>query len=146
MRQTINIEKSANNGVVKDIDKSDFLGLGNSSTSRGDLFLFATALGLSEGRRKPLANKESFVRTSYVEKEFPLYRCLLFKDSIQNNLDNIDLIQEMDNSFNIAEEYANVGFEKLKEILSQKTDDFLFAQRLIMQNDKMAEKLEFEQQ
>lgn len=115
----LNISKDAKE-IIDKIDKERFLGLNNPETSRTDLFLFAMALGLETDTKIPLSNKEGLTRTSYLIKdEALLYSVFIDKMGDKNNLEECT---EKNKVFELAEEYANTGFDLIKNMMDTKSE------------------------
>lgn len=89
------------------LDQKNFFMLKATNTSRSELFNFALALGLDEDKT-PLKRKNDLTRENYMNGFKYMYHSLL-----PNYNEEIDEAS----SFMSAEEYANTGFYKLKELI-----------------------------
>lgn len=123
--------------IIERIDKEKFLGLNNSETSRTDLFLFAMALGLETGIQMPLTNKESLTRSSYLIKE----QALLYSAFI-NKIEDKNDIEECTNKnkvFEMAEKYANTGFDLIKTMMDTKPEQTNMLEMIVELDEKYEE-------
>ncbi len=135
MRHTINVSKVHIEGIIKEIDESKYFLLDKSSVDRSDLFDFALALGLNEGHPTPLKSSTSFVRVAYVEKKMYIYRGIYYDKYLKDFPNQIDTITDDDKVFDLVEEYANTGFNKLAELKNEFTEDSLFMLKLLHELD-----------
>lgn len=115
----LNISKDAKE-IIDKIDKERFLGLNNPETSRTDLFLFAMALGLETDTKIPLSNKEGLTRTSYLIKDEALLYSVFIDKMVDKN--NLEECTEKNKVFELAEEYANTGFDLIKNMMDTKSE------------------------
>lgn len=115
----LNISKDAKE-IIDKIDKERFLGLNNPETSRTDLFLFAMALGLETDTKIPLSNKEGLTRTSYLIKDEALLYSVFIDKMVDKN--NLEECTEKNKVFELAEEYANTGFDLIKNMMDTKLE------------------------
>ncbi|MDU2201018.1 MAG: hypothetical protein E7E15_08120 [Terrisporobacter othiniensis] len=133
----LNISKNSKN-IIEMIDNEKFLGLNNPETSRTDLFLFAMALGLETDITTPLLNKEGLSRTSYltIKDEALLYSTFINKMENKNNLEECT---EKNKVFELAEEYANTGFELIKNMMDTKSEQINMLEMIKELDDKYDE-------
>lgn len=126
--------------VIERIDKEKFLGLDNSETSRTDLFLFAMALGLETGIQMPLTNKEGLTRSSYlIKEEALLYSAFIGK--IEDK-DSIEECTHKNKVFEMAEKYANTGFDLIKTMMDTKSEHTNMLEMILELDNKYEEYFE----
>lgn len=127
MIDRIYIDKKINEEVIPLIDERDFLGLSlsKSATERTDLFIFALALGINEGKRTPLTTKHGFILDSSIENNdiaLSLIYSVLVEEMRNENTE--EKISDKDTAYLVAQEYANTGFYVIKNWLdNNKTDE-----------------------
>lgn len=135
------ISKSVNEKIIPLIDELKFIGLDRTGSERIELFLFAMALGVKEGKRTPFQGKSTFVRESAIKSMdgamsniFSLLVDELRKSNEEEKIDNKTY------AFKVAEEYANTGFIHIGEMLSGTPDIESLQYQLIEEmDDKYAE-------
>ena len=137
MKKTINVTKEHLNGIIKELDDKHWFCLGKSDASRTELFNFALALGVKEGKPTPLSTNEGLIRSEYVENYMYIYQGLFFNEFILHHPENIDQIAETDDVLNLAEEYANTGFYRLKELKEEFPDQEHFMTKLLNEIDRI---------
>lgn len=117
----INITKKAKI-VVDAIDQSKYLSLEFPSTTRSELFIFAMALGIDTIPTKlENVNPGGFILDSSIDSTT---RALLYAYFI-GKLPNVSMLDTVTNTecvYNIAQEYANTGFEILDDYMDNKKD------------------------
>jgi len=76
-----------------------------------DVFLMAACLGVRARQRTPLRDKQELTRTSYFEKETDLavLRAIAIAET-----QGVQVLEDEDAIFTIAEEYANTGYAELE--------------------------------
>lgn len=135
----LNITKQQNKDIVKKIDNTNYMKLGKP-TSRLDLFCFAVAMGVREGgvdTNTPLQNKESFVRDEYIGNERFLFSSLFFDErDIKSNPSMIDNVIDDVQTFQMAEKFAETGFEVIKDYMHQLSEMQLCYQLLEEMDNK----------
>lgn len=141
MKATIDITKEHFNGIIKELDKTNYFNLGNDSSSRTDLFHFALALGLKKDEPTVLSSINGFIRTSTEDlKPFIfVYKSIYYDKVLSPNNENIDKITDIDAALDIVEQYANTGFDILSKMRSEYTDDVHFAKKILNEIDKIYE-------
>jgi len=89
-----------------------------------DVFLWAVALGVKSGRRKPLeGSREGLFRWENLSNDFEI-SCLQMIALAEN--EDINVLSDLGEIQNIAEEYANEGIRIIKkEILDEPGDPLL---------------------
>lgn len=136
-----NVDEHVFSGVLDEIDHTNFMRVGKTSSTRGGLILFAMALGwhngLKVGLKKVhgggLARRESF------SSEIPVViNAVHFADLGYTNPDEL---RYLDDAYAVAEEYANGGFNLIEGELNSKTTSEEFANNLVAEMDEMYEKL-----
>jgi len=132
--------------VVKNgLDKVDALKLNHDNKSHPKTFTFAMALGASTGIRKPTKKRTAWLQYSAInnsDTENSSYAAsVALKDLRENGEDN--LITNDDDVFGIASEYANTGFEMIREMVPDfdKYDEDDFIQQLIALMDEKYEEI-----
>lgn len=135
----LNITKQQNKDIVKKIDSTNYMKLGKP-TSRLDLFCFAVAMGVREGGvdiNAPLQNKESFVRDEYIGNERFLFSSLFFDErNVKTNPSMIDNVIDDVLTFQMAEKFAEAGFDVIKDYMHQLSDIQLCYQLLEEMDNK----------
>ena len=113
--KVINIATKYNEGLVVNLDKSDFFRLGKDSCQRGELFNFALALGVHQGYPSEIDKKVGFIRTESIGNNKYLYESVYFKEKIEGNLSNIDKITDENDIINTVEQYVSTGLNVLQD-------------------------------
>jgi len=103
-------------GLFKQLD---ILKINEEPSSQTSLYLIAMALGIHEGRRTPSESKDGLILESAynncdMAQAFTYSVALqeLRKDGRENEIKDNEIV------YQIAEEYANTGFAKLEEMIS----------------------------
>jgi len=124
--------------IVDQIDKNDILLLGKSSNNRLNLFLFAMARGLSTNLPTPLISSKGFILESNIDipHKALLYACYI---GSLKDISFIDDILDKDKVYNLAQEYANTGFEIIESDMKE-TKESNMAFYMINELDKLHEK------
>jgi hypothetical protein len=139
MRVTLNISKDQAWSVVDYLDKKKYLCLDDKATSRVDLILFAIALGFNRGYPSDRTNaKKSIVRTEYFSEQRHLFSAIFYHHFIQPGDKPIDAITDGNAMLTLAENFAETGFEVIKEKYETDTDE-TFCYELISQMDEWYE-------
>lgn len=138
----VNLKKS---GVIKTIDRTDYFKLANPGTSRPDLYNFALALGFSRGYPTEIEGaKESFVREEYVNNARYIYSSIYFSEYVnQGHKDEVDNLIYAENTFALADQFANTGFSVLKDLVENEPEETL-TYKLIQEMDEIYEKIKDE--
>jgi hypothetical protein len=106
----LSIDKSLIDTLIKKIDSENYLGLGTADSQRIDLFLFAMAIGLAEGRRTPLKTSHGFIlETAVKPRQLSMMNSVLVNELRKTNEE--EKITDKEMLFKVAEEYANTGFQ-----------------------------------
>lgn len=136
---TLNIAKAYDKGFISDIEKNKYFQLHKNATIRAELYCFAIALGLMEGKKPtPLSSvgaTDTFVRTAYLTNYEPYLSALYYNAKIKDNPEAIDDICNRDEVYTLAEQYANSGFGVLKEYF-ENIDEETLLYKLITYMDK----------
>ncbi len=113
----IYIDSYVQSKIIPQIDDLDFMKLGKSSCDRSDLFLFAVAIGIENGQRKPLKKRVDFIRSETLDyfKRATLRSILINQLIHDNEIENLD---DDSLAYQYAEEYANTGFYVLNDMIS----------------------------
>src|SRR5574344_1515671 len=140
---TLNIAKSYANGFIADFEKNKFFQLNKNTTTRADLYCFAIACALMEGKEptsiQDIGPVTSFVRTEFLTNYDPLFSCLFYEIKLKNNLDEIDVICDRDKVYDLAEKYANTGFGILKSWTESMDEETIFYKLISYMNKKIDE-------
>lgn len=119
MADRLSIDKKINDSVIPVIDKSRLLGLDKSSIDRIELFLFAMSIGVKEGHRTPLTASHGFILESSILSNdgamSEIYSLLVHEMRRRNEEEKIG---DKDEAFNVAQEYANTGFQTISDWLT----------------------------
>lgn len=117
MADRIYLDKKNIELIKNTIRKNNLLNL-DSDGENIDVFMLALSLGVNEGRRTPSEHKEGFILESVFDEksEFKSYFYSvalqeLLKDHRESEIDNTSVV------YQIAEEYANTGFQVLLEMI-----------------------------
>lgn len=107
---------------IESTTKSDYVGLlsGHGKFSNSpftslnfyDIFLVSMSIGVIRGKRKPLSNKLSFIKSQMFKNS---YGEALIKALAVYETNSTSIIEDQEKMFSIAEEYANGGLELLVE-------------------------------
>jgi len=131
----LNITKKAKN-IVEKIDQHNFFKLDNNSISRSELFTLAMALGITTVPTKlENINPGGFVLESSIESSTKALMAALFIGKLPN-LDMLDSLTNKDYVYNLAQEYANTGFEILDDYIENKKDTDLILDLLLELDDQ----------
>jgi len=110
----LNISVKNKNGVLKQIDSENYLGL--ADCTRLELYSFMVALGFNRGYGSDFDGaKDSLVREEYVKNNniYHAFSALYFCE----NKDNIEDIANTDKTFNTSDRYANTGFNVMEDYM-----------------------------
>ena len=131
MKSTINVTTEHLEGIIKELDESNFYNL--SKTSRTDLFNFALALGLKDGTPTKLILSKGFIRTENedVKPYFFLYKSIYYDKILSENEKDIDKITDIDSAFELVEQYANTGFYVLSRMKKDLANEELFTKKIL---------------
>lgn len=120
MKKTFNITTKKAWRIVSSLDSSKFLNLDEADTSRLDLVFFAIALGYKRGY--PSDTKEarhSITRTEYFNNHKYLMSAIYFDEYIASGDKSIDSIVDNDAILELAQNYAETGFEVIQEKIEE---------------------------
>ncbi len=125
--------------IKTDIDGKDMLYF-KSDGERIDLFMFALALGVNEGKRTPSKAKKGFIQESAAKgKELAMsFVYSLALDELRKE-GKENQITDKKTVYTIAEEYANTGFNRIKELVpdfSKYTHENLVDKLVEIMNEK----------
>ena len=134
----LNISKKNKDGVLKNIDNENYLGL--ADCERIDLYTFAAALGYKNGFATDMDGaKESLVREEVVKRNNlrHAYSAIFFaqQDNVQNE---IEKIVDSNSVFPLIDGYANNGFSIINDYMKS-YDSHALAMKLISEMDAMYE-------
>ena len=138
-RVTLNIAKSYDNGFIAEFEKTKYFQLQKNATTRADIYHFAIALALLEGKEptppQTVGPVDSFVRTEYLTNYEALLSCLYYEHNLKDTPDLIDEICNRDEVYALAEQLANSGFGVLKKYV-ETLDEEALCYKLISYMDK----------
>ncbi len=77
-----------------------------------DVFMWAVALGVKAGERRPLSGSRQIFRWDQLSQDLdvPVLRAIAIADT-----DDVEVLKWEDQVLRIAEEYANAGIREIKE-------------------------------
>lgn len=114
--------------IMRDLTSSAFANRYSEVKSRPffelkDAFLWAVAIGVQEAKKTPLQGKKDgvFFTKNLNDDQRAFLQAVAIADS-----ENLSLISDEDSVNSIAEEYANTGAYRLREILLGEHGDPLF--------------------
>lgn len=125
--------------VIAFIDSNDMLYL-KTNGERADVFMVAFALGVNKGVRTPSKAKNGFIR-EYSANGKDLLMSFIYSVAVdelrKNGQEN--KITDTNVVYSIAEEYANTGFEMIKQMIPDfsKYDEEEFEFALIEMMDEL---------
>ena len=132
----LNIAKVYSNGFIADFEKTRYFQLHKNATIRADVYHFAIALALIEGKEPTTPqNVDTFVRTEYLTNYEALLSCLYYEYKLKATPDLIDEICNRDEVYTLAEQLANSGFGVLKKYV-ETLDEEALCYKLISYMDK----------
>lgn len=148
MADRLSVDRQYVENLIKtDIDKVDVLNF-KSKGERTDIFLFAFALGVNAGKRLKSKVKEGLVLESAVKgKDFAMSFIYSVVIDELRKTGKENLISDKDMAYGIAEEYANAGFELIKEMIPDfsKYNEEEFVYSLIEMMDDKIEEIEIQE-
>lgn len=130
-RDRIYINKSYRYGLLEELNRKNILGfnvIGNK-----DIFLFAVALGL-DNPIKIQGKKDGY----FLLKDLKMSEKSFFgaiKLGVIKDIKEVEQYAREDYSYDLAEECAESGFAKLKEMYESAADETIFEKRLMAQLD-----------
>lgn len=140
MKDRLSIENKINDKLIPKIDDNEFLGLDKNHSSRIELFMFALALGVKEGKRTPLKTQHGFILESSIKAYEGAMSCMvsLLLDELKETNEE-DKIDNKDEVFICAEEYANTGFEIISKLVNNEDDDTILFDFIDEMNKKYSD-------
>lgn len=117
--------------LIEDFDRVDLLNM-KTNGERADIFMIALALGVNKGERTPSKAKLGFILESVARGKDSLMSFIysvavdeLRKNGQENQITDTNVV------YGIAEEYANTGFEIIKQMIPDfkkyDEEEFMFA-------------------
>ena len=89
--------------------------LNEKSRDRKEQFIFALSYGFKNNVKRPLVNKEGFIRSDYLtEFDQALIKAVAIYDS-----KSIDILNSINDIYTIAEQYAHAGIKLLVDKIEQ---------------------------
>lgn len=129
--------------LIENVDEVNYLGLGNKSITRSELFLFAMALGAES--KSPTDIKNPYTGGLVLDKSIDgktqaaMYAQFINQMSDPNN--RLDEVGKKGDVYKLAEQFANTGFEYIAEYVeTKKPEDLVWD--LILELDKQYKTLE----
>lgn len=125
--------------LIEDFDRVDLLNM-KTNGERADVFMIALALGVNKGERTPSKAKQGFILESVAKGKDSLMSYIysvavdeLRKSGQENQITDTNVV------YGIAEEYANTGFEIIKQMIPDfdKYDEEEFEFALIEMMDEL---------
>lgn len=145
MADRFSIDKKYATDLAKgDIKKYDVLHLNSERNQQTLLFIIAMALGVREGIRTPSTVKEALVleqpfknTESAMSYVYSVALQELRREGRENEINDTNIV------YSIAEEYANTGFKKIKELVPdfKKFDEEGFELELIDMMDTIYDEI-----
>lgn len=117
MADRLSIEKSVFDKVIPQIDNAKLLGLNSSTSERIDLFLFAMALGVNNGKPTSIKSKQGLIRDTSINPPSNMSMLFSLLVEVAREKNEIDKISDRDEAFEIAQIYANTGFTEIEALL-----------------------------
>lgn len=141
----LNISSKTKKDIIKKLDRSDYFKLSNPGTSRPELYNFALALGCRRGYPTDISDaKESLVREEYVANSRYIYSSLYFSEHVNcGHKDNLDNLIRAEETFALADKYANTGFDVLNDYY-ESTPDSVLVYKLIQEMDEIYQSIKAE--
>lgn len=117
--------------LIEDFDRVDLLNM-KTNGERADIFMIALALGVNKGERTPSKSKLGFILENSAKGKDSLMSFIysvavdeLRKSGQENQITDTNVV------YGIAEEYANTGFEIIKQMIPDfgkyDEEEFMFA-------------------
>ncbi|MGN1090098.1 MAG: hypothetical protein ACI4Q6_06810 [Huintestinicola sp.] len=117
--------------LIEDFDRVDLLNM-KTNGERADIFMITLALGVNKGERTPSKAKLGFILESVARGKDSLMSYIysvavdeLRKSGQENQITDTNVV------YGIAEEYANTGFEIIKQMIPNfdkyDEEEFMFA-------------------
>lgn len=129
----LNISKNAKE-IIDNIDSNNYFALGDKTTSRSELFLFAMALGIDT---IPTQLENTYPGGLILEKSIDSTTLSSMYASFINSLqdEQLDEITNKGKVFKMAQEYANTGFENIDDYMKNKKNQKDLAWELLKEMD-----------
>lgn len=140
-RTTITIDQRASDDVIERLDDTNYFGLGRQGCTRAELLLYAMAVGWESRLEVPINKPLSggFVRTEYFsDKMIMLIRSMHFSTL---GFDNPDGLRDTNAGYDLAERYANGGFQFIEGELDDRIDSEEKANMVVADLNKRYDKL-----
>jgi len=103
--------------MLEQIDETNYLGLGRKGITRSELFLFAMSLGVESRTMTEVASPTGLVLDKSIDSTT---HSLMYAQYIHTleDVNNLDEITDRNEVYNMAEQYANTGFEIIADYLN----------------------------
>lgn len=140
-RTTVTIDQHVSDVVVDQLDETNYFGLSRARCTRAELLLYAMAVGYDSGFAVPINKPLSggFARTeSFSDKFTMLIRAMHFKEI---GFDKPDGLRDINAGYNLAEKYANGGFQFIEGELNDHIGSEEKANMVIAELNKKYEEL-----
>lgn len=117
----LNITRKARN-IITRVDQEKYFGLQINNTSRSELILFMMALGISAKTPTRLENTypEALILENSITSRTISFMYALFIGILED--EDIDKITQKELVYDMAQQYANTGFEILEDEMNKMTD------------------------
>jgi len=125
------------------LDELGYFGLGKTTISRSEMFLFAMALGVETGIETQITNLYSggLILDSSIDNITRSIMHALFLDSFLDPENELDNITDKGRVYKMAEHYANTGFEIIADYVEKKKDSDLVFDLILELDDQYAKLL-----
>lgn len=133
----LNISVKNKNGVLKQIDEQNYLGLSNCT--RLELYSFMLALGYNAGYQSDFeGSKDSLVREEYVKDSNikHAFAAVYFGE----HPDKVEDVADTDKVYAITDKYVNTGFSVITQHLKDYSEHAL-AMKLLNEMDGIYEEI-----
>jgi hypothetical protein len=129
--------------LLNSIDKENYFSLGIDSINRSQIFLFAMSLGIESKTKSEIkkAHTGGLILDSSISSRVRAAMYSQFIMSLQDPENELNAITNKSDVYKMAEQYANTGFEILKDYYeNRKAEDLVID--LFMELDKQYEEIE----
>ena len=130
-RDRIYINSIYRDGLLDELDKKNVLGF--HLIGKKDIFLIAVALGL-DTPKKIQGKKDGYFLLEYLKMSDKAFFGAIKLGKLDDPSD-VDKYANEEESYNQAEQCAESGFEKLKEMYESAEDEEMFEKRLMAHLD-----------
>lgn len=129
----LNISKNAKE-IIDSIDSTNYFSLGDKTTSRSELFLFAMALGIDTiPTQLENTHPGGLILEKSIDSTTLSSMYANFISSLQD--EQLDEITNKGKVFKMAQEFANTGFENIDDYMKNKKNQKDLAWELLKEMD-----------